>query len=302
MLLHPDLTRLVAVMSLNTSAPSGPAARRAAFRGLMGFSAKTAAPVAVHTPASPVPMRLYAPEAAGACSPALIYLHGGGFVCGDLDTHDALCRTIAVEARCRVVSVDYRLAPEHPFPAAIEDAEAASAYVFAEAPSLGIDPRRIAIGGDSSGATLAAALSRRWARRHPGRFAAQLLLCPILDWAADESSRTTEGPGFVLDDSLIQEQLGCYLPEGADARDPDISPLRASDWHGLPPAIIHTAEFDPVWHEGALYADRLREAGIAARHTCHSGMIHLFYAFGRIVPYARAALREIGADLRAALA
>jgi acetyl esterase/lipase len=300
--LDPAMRRLVAALSLTSGPPCGVDGRRAAFRGLMGLTAGTDAPVSVRDLAAPVPLRLYAPDGLGAVLPCLIYLHGGGFVCGDLDTHDALCRAIAVEASCRIVSVGYRLAPEHRFPAALDDAAAAAAYVFAEARALGIDPERVAIGGDSAGATLAAALTLRWAKERPGRIAAQLLLCPILDWAADPASRPARGPGDLFDAGMLQEELRCYLPAGADARDPAISPLRATEWRGLPPAIIHTAEFDPVRGEGALYADRLRTAGVAVRHTCHLGMIHLFFAFGRLVPYARAAVREIGAELCAALA
>lgn len=300
MALDPHMRRLVAALSMVRAAPGDLPARRAAFRRLMSFSGEADRSIAVSEQTRPVPFRLYVPPRGRSPGPALIYFHGGGFVCGDLDTHDSLCRTIAAESRCRVVSVGYRLAPEHRFPAALEDAETAAGHVFAAAGTLGIDPARVAIGGDSAGATLAAAISRRWATRHPGRLAAQLLLCPILDWSG--SASRPSGDGYVLNAASMAEELRCYLPAGQDAADPDVSPLRNRNWSALPPALIHTAECDPVQQDGARYAERLRASGVAARHTCHGGMIHLFYAFGRLVPRARAALSDIGAELAAALA
>lgn len=301
--LDPHVRRLVSALTLRGQAPADLAGRRAAFAGLMRMAADDADRRAtVRDIAGPVPLRLYDPPGAPWPSPGLIWLHGGGFVCGNLDTHDGLCRTLAIEGGCRVIAVGYRLAPEHCFPAALEDAVAATAHVFAQARALGIDPARVAVGGDSAGGTLAAALARRLAAQAGPKLALHLLLCPILDWAADPAGRASAGPGYVLDGASMTAELAAYLPAGTDPRHPDISPLRATGWSGLPPALVHTAECDPLRAEGAAYAARLAAAGVAVRHTCHHGMIHLFYAFSRLVPYARAALRDLGADLQAGFA
>ncbi len=313
--IDPHVRRLLDALSLAAPADAaaggaGPAdlgRRREAFRGLMRLSG-AGAPVAGTTdrsapgPAGPLPVRIYTPPGAAETLPGLIYLHGGGFVCGDLDTHDALCRTICHDSGCRVVAVGYRLAPEHPFPAALQDAEAATMWTLAEARALGIDPSRIAIAGDSAGGTLAAALCQQIARTHPGAIALQLLLCPILDWAADIDTIAPAERRYLLDRETMAQELAYFLPAGRDARDPRVSPLRAAAFSGQPPTHIHTAEFDPLYGAACAYADKLREAGVAVRHVCHQGMIHLFYGLGQIVPYARAALHGIGEDLRTALA
>jgi acetyl esterase/lipase len=246
--------------------------------------------------------RLYVPEARSqTLQPGLVYFHGGGLVAGSLDTHDGLCRTLADAAGCRVVSVDYRLAPEHPFPAAVEDACAATAWIAVNADSFGIDVARLAVGGDSGGGTLAAVVCH-WARdRGAPQIALQLLLCPVLDFAEISASRRTYARGYLLDQATMDSDLAHYLDKRTNLDDPRVSPLRAANLGGLPPALIHTAEFDPLRDEGAAYAARLVAAGVRVRHTCHAGLIHHFYGMTGLIPLARTAVAEIGAELSAAL-
>jgi acetyl esterase/lipase len=249
---------------------------------------------------SPVAARIYRPLL-DRVLPAIVYFHGGGWVIGDLEIADRLCRELANATGTVVVSLDYRLAPEHPFPAAVEDAYAATLWVLDHAAELGLGRTRIGIAGDSVGAAHAAAVCALAQTARPGALALQLLLCPLLDWAADTDSRRAFAQGYLLDRAAMARELACYLGDGGDAAHPHVSPLRA-DLRGRPPAHIHTAEFDPARDEGAAYADKLRHGGVAVHHTCHGGMPHLFYGFGQVVPRAREALQRIGAEVRAALA
>jgi len=283
------------------------AARRDAFRKLMNLSERGVAVEHVEDRLLPGPegqlaIRVYTPiEARADQLPGLIFFHGGGLVTGSLDTHEGVCRSLANETGCRLVSVDYRLAPEHKFPAAVNDGCAAATWIAKNAEELGIDPDRIVIGGDSAGATLAAIVSQM-TKRTPGvKFAAQLLLCPITDFAADTESRSAFAAGHLLDKATMDLDLEHYVPAGVEATDSRISPLRALDFSDLPPAYIHTAECDPLRDEGKAYADTLRLAGIEVKYTCHPGMIHLFYGMTSVIPYARIAMKNIGADIRAAL-
>jgi acetyl esterase/lipase len=296
------LLRTLALAEASGAPPAGLAQRRESFAALMRLGGMAASVAHIDTLALPGPLALRVYTPLGGARAGLLFLHGGGFVCGGLDTHDSLCRALCAESDCRVMAVDYRLAPEHPFPAALEDAQDATLWVLDHAADLGLDSARIGIAGDSAGATLAAVTARSLARVRPGAVALQLLLCPILDFAAETESRLAFGRGFLLDSEAMAAELACYLPPGQDARDARISPLRADSLGGLPPAMIHTAEYDPLRDEGAAYADRLRLAGIAVRQTCHPGMIHMFYALGGLVPRARVALAQIGAEVRAALA
>jgi acetyl esterase len=247
----------------------------------------------------PLTLRAYAP--AGTCTdllPGLVYFHGGGLVAGNLDTHDPVCRSLVASSGCRVLSVDYRLAPEHPFPAAIEDGAAATAWISAHAQDLGIDPQRLGVCGDSAGATLAAVVCQEMSVSGEARLACQFLLCPILDYASDSESRRTLAHGYLVDRDTLEHDLKYYLAEGGERTDPRVSPLRAADVSRLPPTVIHTAEFDPLRDEGRAYADRLREAGIQTLYRCHPGMIHLFYGMRGLIAYAGAAFAIIGADIR----
>lgn len=267
------------------------------------------APAEVHSvealeapgPAGVLRLRLYSPLTPRTQQlPALVYFHGGGLVAGDLQTHDGIARNLANAGGCRVVSVDYRLAPEARFPAALADACAASEWVCQHAEPLGIEPRRIGVCGDSVGAALAAAVcqSRRGEQAVP--LALQVLLCPILDFRAEVIAARPYDQGDLLDRETLEQDVWWFLPPGADPGDPRISPLQAPDFSALPPAIIHTAECDPVCADGHEYAQQLHRAGIAVRYSCHPGMIHLFYGLGRVVPRVSEAYRDLGAQIREA--
>jgi acetyl esterase len=246
-------------------------------------------------------IRLYSPSKT-AVLPGLIYFHGGGLVAGSIDTHDAIGRALSHYGGVRVLSVDYRLAPEHRFPAPLEDAKAALRYISAHAADFGIDAARLGICGDSAGATLAAATCQ-WAAQTGGpRLELQLLLCPILDYSRVTESKREFSSGYLVDQATLDHDLQYYLPEGTAPSNPLVSPLLATDVSGMPRTLIHTAEFDPLRDEGRNYFERLTQAGNEVSYTCHPGMIHLFYGLGAVIPYARTAFEQIGGEIRAALA
>jgi acetyl esterase len=248
-------------------------------------------------------VRIYTPlDAKTNLLPGLIYFHGGGLVAGTVATHDSIGRTLASSGACRVVSIDYRLAPEHPFPAALDDALAAVTHISAHAAEFGIDGRRLGICGDSAGGTLAAATAQAVARIGSPRLALQLLICPILDYSRSTDSRRDLASGYLVDQATLDHDLLHYARPGTDPADPRISPLRAGDVAGLPRTLIHTAEFDPLRDEGRDYFERLARAHAEVSYTCHPGMIHLFYGLGAVIPYARTAFEQIGGEIRAALA
>ena len=261
-------------------------------------------PIEIPGNAGPIPARLYAPTALpdGSPAPLLLYFHGGGFVVGDLDTHDGACRFLADAAGVAVLSVDYRLAPEHPFPAAVEDAWAAFAWTAANAAALGADPGRIAIGGDSAGGNLAAVTSLL-ARAGGGAMPAmQLLLYPAVDQVGGQRSRELFADGFILTKAEIDWFEAQYLPDGAEEGDPRVSVLRAPDLTGLPPAYVATAGFDPLRDEGEAYALRMREAGVQVALRRHPGLIHSFANQTAISRTAREAMLEAAGALRMGLA
>jgi acetyl esterase/lipase len=265
-------------------------------------------PVQVHDrvlagPGGPLPIRTYVPDDLPADpGPGLIFLHGGIGVFGSIQTHDAVCRMIAHDAAVRIVSVGYRLAPEHPFPAGLEDAWFATGWVADHAAALGIDRARLAIGGDSAGATLAIVVCLRARDAGAPALAAQLLLCPVTDLAFDTGSRVRLADGYFLSSAMLEWGIGLYCPPGMDRRDPRLSPLRAADLGRLPPAFIHTAEYDPMCDEGAAYARALDQAGVAVRYVCHAGLIHHYYGMAGAMPAARAALRDCAQALQRGLA
>jgi len=223
-------------------------------------------------------------------------------VAGTVATHDPIGRALANSGACRVVSVDYRLAPEHPFPAALDDALAAVRHIGAHAAEYGINGMRLGICGDSAGGTLAAATAQTAARIGSPRLALQLLICPILDYSRSTDSKRDLASGYLVDQATLDHDLLHYAPPGTDPANPRISPLRAEDVAGLPRTLIHTAEFDPLRDEGRDYFDRLARAHTEVSYTCHPGMIHLFYGLGAVIPYARTAFEQIGGEIRAALA
>jgi acetyl esterase len=253
----------------------------------------------------PLVVRIYRPaqtgESAAARPPALVYFHGGGLVAGSLDTHDPICRALSNAAGCVLLSVDYRLAPEYPFPAAIADGCHATVWTAVHADELGIDPSRIGVCGDSAGATLAAVVCQTVTATGEARLALQFLLCPIMDFCAATESRRDYAAGYLVDQATLDHDLKHYLGADGDPCHPRISPLRVADVSGLPPTCIHTAEFDPLRDEGAAYAERLQLAGVQTTYRCHSGMIHLFYGMGALIPYALTAYQLMGSDIRALL-
>jgi acetyl esterase/lipase len=209
---------------------------------------------------------------------------------------------LANASGCRVVSIGYRLAPEHQFPAAVEDSYAAVSWVFAHASTLGIDPLHIGVVGDSAGGGLAATVCQRASRDRGPKIALQVLLCPVLDLAGESDSRRALANGYFLDKATLDWMIKQYCPPGVELTDPRLSPLHATDLSGQPPTHVHTAEFDPLRDEGRAYADRLQQAGVEVRYTCHAGMIHHFYGMAGIIPYAHIAMNALGTDIRIALA
>jgi acetyl esterase/lipase len=247
----------------------------------------------------PLALRRYRPEGAGAG--AILFVHGGGWVAGGLDTHDGVCRRLANASGCQVFALDYRLAPEHPFPAGLEDVLAAMTALAGQAGSLGFDPAKLAVAGDSAGGGLAASACLLVRDRGGPAVALQLLICPILDLVHESDSRRTFATGYFLSRATMARDLADYLPDGADLSDPRLSPLHAHSLKGLPPTHIHLAEFDPFRDEGLAYGERLNAAGVQASVTLHPGMIHYFYAMPGAIPYAEAALNDIGAAVKAVL-
>jgi acetyl esterase len=272
-----------------------PAAREA-YAGLAAL-AGAPAPVArtQDTTADGVPVRLYWPEGDGP-HPVLIWIHGGGWVVGSAAVSDATARDLCRLAGCLVVNVDYRLAPEHPFPAALEDVTTVAKWVSAEIGSLGGDAGRIAVGGDSAGGNLSAVL----AHELPGTFALQVLVYPATDLTSSHPSIAENGDGLLLTKDAIDWFQGHYLSGGADPRDPRVSPIftDASTMATAPPALVITAEYDPLRDEGEAYADRLREAGVTVDHIRYDGQIHAFFAMPGAIPAAREAVDGVAAALR----
>src|SRR6202045_5448348 len=223
-------------------------------------------------PAGDLPYRLYAPADDGSeRAPGFVFFHGGGMVAGSIETHDPICAALAQTSGCRLISVGYRLAPEHKFPAAVEDAIAATRWVYAHAASLGIDATRLVVGGDSAGATLGAVVCQDALKNAGPAILLQCLICPVLDFEEPSPSRQAFAENHMIDKATIDADLADYLPGNIDLADPRISPLRTTDLVGLPAAIIHTAEFDPMRDEGNAYAIKLMTAGVAVEHVCHDG-------------------------------
>jgi acetyl esterase len=250
-----------------------------------------------------LPLRLYRPQAVGVL-PVLVYIHGGGWTIGDLDTHDVLCRQLALSANVAVVSVGYGLGPERRFPGAVDDCVAATRWVRAQATALGLDGRRLAVGGDSAGGNLAAvvALTLRDsdAASDPAP-ALQLLIYPATDMRAVAPSHTTNGQGYLLTSDSIAYYRGHYIESAADWADWRASPLLAPDLSRLPPALVLTAGYDPLRDEGLAYADALSAAGNAVQYVCFDRQIHGFITMGRVLREAQTAVDLCAAALKRAL-
>ena len=247
-----------------------------------------------------IPLRLYAPATDAAALPVLVYFHGGGWVIGDLDTHDTLCRQLAIGAGCAVVAVDYRMAPEHRFPAAVDDCLGATRWLRESAGRLGLDPARMAVGGDSAGGNLAAvvAIAERDAGAPP--LALQLLIYPATDQRRGAPSHTTNGQGYVLTKQTMDYFHDYYIDDAAHDLDWRASPLLHPDLSRLPPAFVLTAGYDPLRDEGLQYAQRLTEAGTSSTLVNFERQIHGFILMGRVLDEADTAVALCAAALRRA--
>jgi acetyl esterase len=252
--------------------------------------------------AGPVPIRAYRPKGAGKDEvlPALLYIHGGGWVIGDLDTHDVVCRTLANGARCAVFSVEYRKAPEAPFPAAVEDCFSALSFVFDSSDSLKINARQIAVGGDSAGGNLATVVALMARDAGGPAICLQVLIYPGCDQRMQHPSIKRNGEGYLLTEKSMLYFRGHYLPDAKDWTDWRASPLLAKSLKGLPPAFLLTAGFDPLVDEGKAYADRLREEGVKVEYRNYADMVHGFITMGRVLDTANAALADCAAALKKA--
>jgi acetyl esterase len=252
-------------------------------------------------PGGKIRFRRYRPQgAAGGPLPTLIYYHGGGFVIGNLETHDSTCRRLANKSRCQVISIDYRLSPEHPFPASTDDGVAAFRHVRDNADSFGVDPSRIAVGGDSAGGAIAAVVCQ--AVRDAGDSqgpAFQMLIYPATDSSKQSASRVAFAEGYFLTKDLMDWFWKAYVPAGTDLADLRLSPLLAKDLKGLPPAFVLTAGYDPLRDEGRAYADRLIDAGIKTTYVNYPGTIHGFFSLTRFLSQGLKANDEAAAVMAA---
>jgi len=255
--------------------------------------------LAVPGPGGPIGVRLYRPRA-GAL-PLVAYLHGGGWAVGTLDAFDPLCRALANASGALLASIDYRLAPEHPFPAAPDDARAAVRWLAAHAAEFGADPARLAIAGDSAGGNLAAVTARRLRDEGQSPLRFQALIYPVCDSVLNTPSYRDNGSGFGLSSASMKRYWELYL-DGADGRHPDASPLQASDLAGLPPAFVLTVRADVLRNEGESYAHALEAAGVPVTLSRYDGAVHGFFRWLAKSELSRRAVAEVGAALRAGVA
>ena len=315
-MLHPQARALLDLMVAKGIPPThtlSPAEARSFYRDRRNVTQPAPPPVAevremrAATAAGEVPMRLYRPAggAADAMLPGLVYFHGGGWVIGDLDTHDTLCRELANFSGCAVVAVDYRMGPEHRFPAAVDDSIAATRWVRANAASLGIDAKRIAVGGDSAGGNLAAVVSIAERDAPPSDsppLQFQLLIYPATDMRRVAPSHASLGEGYML----THETMGYFHDHYIDDKKHDLdwraSPLLHADLTRLPDAFVLTAGFDPLRDEGLQYSQALTLAGNRATHICFERQIHGFVTMGKVIDEANTAVALCAAALRRALA
>ena len=259
-------------------------------------------PLTIPSPAGSIHARVYTPtrlRKANGLAPGLVFFHGGGWVIGDLDSHDVVCRKLADEGELMVVSVDYRLAPEHKFPAAVDDAIASTKWIAENAKQFGIDAARLMVGGDSAGGNLAAVVAISARDGNGPDIAGQLLIYPAIDFAMTHPSHREPETSILLTHSVIRWFRDHYLNGAADVHDWRASPARARTLIGLPPAYVLTAGADPLRDEGDEYARRLKEAGVAVTHRTFPGQFHGFFTMGKLLQQANVAAGEIGVWLKA---
>lgn len=253
-------------------------------------------------PGGNLALRIYRPELTQTKLPVLVFFHGGGWVIGDLDSHDNVCRSLCHYSGCVVVSVDYRLAPEHPFPAAVDDALTATQWVADNADELGVDRQRLATGGDSAGGNLATVVAQQSKLNHAPDIGFQLLIYPVIDMSLSSPSMQEFADGYRLTRPLMEWFVGHYLADyQQDKNDVRASPILAQNLDHLAPALIITAGFDPLVDEGKAYADRLQAAGVAVEYRCYEGMIHGFVTMAGALQQGEEALRYCAEKLRATL-
>jgi acetyl esterase len=252
-------------------------------------------------PDGEVPVRIYTPEGLSTPAPVLVYFHGGGFLAGSITSHDGTVRELAAGTGCVAISVDYRLAPEHPYPAALDDCMAALSWAASHAAELGGDPTRIAIGGDSAGGNLCAAVALRNRDEGGPAVVFQLLVYPVIDPACTTGSMTANATGYMLTSDSMRWMWQTYLA-GASTDDAYVCPAAAKDLHGLPAALVITAEFDPLRDEGEAYARALVDAGVPTVVSRYGGQIHGFFSMYAVAPQAKAATDEAVRSLRRAFA
>jgi len=259
-------------------------------------------PLSISAPHGAIPARIYTPKALrknNGLAPCLVFFHGGGWVIGDLDTHDVVCQKLAHEGELIVISVDYRLAPEHKFPAAADDAITATKWVADNARQFGIDAAHLLVGGDSAGGNLAAVVALAARDGDGPKLAGQVLVYPATDFAMEHPSHSEPETSILLTHSVIKWFCNHYLNSAADIENWKASPARAKTLAGLPPAYVLTAGADPLRDEGAEYAARLKEAGVPVTYRHFPGQFHGFFTMGKLLQQANVAVTEIAGWMKA---
>jgi acetyl esterase len=284
-----------------------PMVARQSFSGMMELTGPKDVPVGkvenftIPGPGGELRARSYAPIAAAGSLPTLVYFHGGGFVAGSLQSHDGLCRLFTAEGGFKVIALDYRLAPEHPWPAAVDDAWAALQWIEENASDLGVDAGRIAVGGDSAGGMLAAIVTQLAREKGGVKIAYQMLLFPNTQVGGETSSMNEFAVGYFLERRVIDYFNSLYLPADADRNSPKVSPLRAKSFAGLPPAYVMLGGYDPLHDEGLAYADKLRGAGVKVTIADYPDLVHGFIYLQTVLPQAHEAVAEAAKAVKKAL-
>ncbi|GAB6987227.1 alpha/beta hydrolase [Nocardioides pyridinolyticus] len=307
MTLHPQASALLGSLGAAGAPPLSQQTVAEARRGAYGFLDLFGPPEPVASvehhfvpgPTADLPVRVYRPDSAGdGPAPALVYFHGSGFVISNIGIFDTPSRALANRTGCVVVAVNYQKAPEHPFPAPLDDAYAATQWVVGNAEALGIDPGRVGVIGDSAGGTLATAVCLKSRDEGGPAIATQILVHIPAQFGVETTSMRENATGLLLEADDMRWFTGHYLQDPGDARHPYAAPLSAPSLAGLPPALVVTAEYDVLRDDGAAYADRLREDGVPVSYTCYPGMIHAFYGMTRLLDAASELYDEITAHVR----